>query len=139
MYYFWQNVYFLQKNDEDIFSFFLINFFVLLIFFLQQHKNIIKSNNKKNNHMNQLLRLPLLKYTRTEKIYMWKIRTKIIIIKRKTVPSSLPRKKKDSYNTPDGGPHGNSQGIRAVTVVAKTSTPEVVAILHFLHFYVSTT
>ena len=50
----------------------------------------------------------------------------------------LPEKK-DSYNTQDGGLHGNSQGIGAVTVVANTSTPDVVAILEFLHFYVSAT
>ena len=79
--------------------FFRINFF-LLILFLQQHKSIIKSNNKKSNYMNQLLRLPLLKYTHTEqKIHMSKktkiiIITIIIIIKRKTVSSSLPKKKR---------------------------------------------
>ena len=49
------------------------------------------------------------------------------------------QEKKDSYNTQDGGLHGNSQGIGAVTVVANTSTPEVVAILEFLDFYVSAT
>ena len=53
---------------------------------------------------------------------------KKIIIKRKTVSSSLPKIKKDFYHTPDGGPHGNSQGIGAVTVVTNTSTPEIVAI-----------
>ena len=45
--------------------FFSINFFPFNFFFLQQHQNIIKSNNKNNNYMNQLLRLPLLKYTHT--------------------------------------------------------------------------
>ena len=59
---------------------------------------------------------------------------KIMIIKRKTILSSLLKKKKDSYNTPDGGPNANSQGIGAVTVVAKTCTPEVAAILDSLHF-----
>ena len=42
-----------------------------------------------------------------------------IIIKIKKVPSSLPKKKKYSYNTPDGGPHGNSQGIGAVIFCRK--------------------
>ena len=37
--------------------------------YCNNNKNIIRSNNKKNNYMNQLLRLPLLKYT-TEKKYM---------------------------------------------------------------------
>ena len=31
-----------------------------------------------------------------------------------------PQEKKDSYNTPDGGLHDNSQETGAVTVVAKT-------------------
>ena len=70
---------------------------------------------------------------------MKKKKKKRIIIKTKTVSSSHFQKKKDSYNTQDGGLHGNSQGIGAVTVVANTSTPEVVAILEFLHFYVSAT
>ena len=52
--------------------------------------------------MNQLLRLPLLKYTHRKKNTY--VKEKIIIIKGKTVPPSIPKKKKDSYNTPDGGP-----------------------------------
>ena len=49
------------------FFFFFNNFFFLLKsfffnLFLQQDENVIKSNNKKNNYINQLLRLPLLKY-----------------------------------------------------------------------------
>ena len=47
----------------------------------------------------------------------------ITITKRKPVPPSLPKKKKDSYNTPDGGPHGNSQGIRAVNCCRKDLHP----------------
>ena len=54
---------FLLENEVVVF----FNLFFLLNFFLQQHENIIKSNNKKNNYINQLLRLPLLKYTHTEK------------------------------------------------------------------------
>ena len=89
--------------------------------------------------MNQLLRLPLLKcthththahthtHTRAENIYIYiyilKKKIIIIIIKRKTVPSSLPKIKKDSYNTPDGGPHGNSQGIGAVNCCRKDLYP----------------
>ena len=34
---------------------------------LQQHENTIKSNNKINNYINHLSRLPLLKYTHTQK------------------------------------------------------------------------
>ena len=46
--------------------------------------------------MNQLLRLPLLKYTHSEKrnTYVKEKREKVIIIKRKTVPSSLSKKKR---------------------------------------------
>ena len=47
--------------------FFLIDFFPLNFFFKTTRKYIIKSNNKKNNCINQLLRLPLLKYTHTQK------------------------------------------------------------------------
>ena len=56
------------------FSIFFKSVFFILNFFLQQHKNIIESNNNKNNYMNQLLRLPLLKYTHTQtkKIHMLK-------------------------------------------------------------------
>ena len=43
----------------------------------------------------------------------------IIIIKRKTVPPSLPKKKKDPYNTPERGPHVNSQGKGAVSCCSK--------------------
>ena len=46
--------------------FFFFNVFLFKIFFTK-HENIIKSNNKKNNYINQLLRLPLFKYTHTEK------------------------------------------------------------------------
>ena len=45
------------------------------------------------------------------------------MIKRKTVPTSLSKKKKDSYNTPDGGPHGNTQGIGAVNCCCKDLHP----------------
>ena len=71
--------------------------------------------------MNQLLRLTLLKYTHTEKKHM--LKKIIIIIKRKTVPPFLAKKRKDSYNTPDGGPHGNSQGIGAVNCCRKDLHP----------------
>ena len=111
MYYFWQKCVFFAKKWWRYIFFFLINFFLLLFFFLQQHKNIIKSNNKKNNYMNQLLRLPLLKYTRVcaythththtrthkENIYTY---VKEKIIKRKTVPPSLPKKKKGFLQHP---------------------------------------
>ena len=90
--------------------------------------------------MNQLLRLPLLKYTHSEKrnTYVKEKRKKVIITKKNSTILPL-QEKKDSYNTPDRGLHGSSQGTGADTVVAKTSTPEVIAILHFLHFYVGAT
>ena len=66
--------------------------------------------------MNQLLRLPLLKYTHTEKK---KRMLKKKQIKRKAVPSSLPKKKEDPYDSSDGGPYGNSQGIGAVNCCRK--------------------
>ena len=65
--------------------------------------------------MNQILRLLLLKYTHRKKMHILKKKQKNDN-KRITVPSSLP-----------------------VTVVARTFAPEVVAILDFLHFYVSAT
>ena len=77
--------------------------------------------------MNQLLRLPLLKYTtHTEKkqhMLKKKKKQKQKQIKRKAAPSSLPKKKEDPYNTPDGGPYGNSQGIGAVNCCRKDLHP----------------
>ena len=77
------------------FSIFLKSIFFILSFFLEQHKNIIESNNNKNNYMKQLLRLPLLKYTHTNKKNTYvKEKMIIIIIKRKTVPPPSSRKKR---------------------------------------------
>ena len=87
----------------------------LLSFFYSSTKNIIKINNKKNNYLNQLLRLRLLKYTHTHNIY------KYIYIH--IAQPSLPKKQKDFYNNPDGGPHGNSQGIGAVNSCRKDLHP----------------
>ena len=61
--------------------------------------------------MNQLLRLPLLKYTHTRKKKHVKKKNQI---KRRAAPSSLPKKKEDLYNIPDVGPYGISQGIGVV-------------------------
>ena len=58
-----------------------------------------------------------------KKLHMLKKKQMIITIKRKPVPPCLPKKKKDSYNTPDGGPHGNSQEIRAVNCCCKDLHP----------------
>ena len=69
--------------------------------------------------MNQLLRLPLLKYTHTEKKSYVKKKKR----KRKAVPCSLPKKKEDPYNAPDGGPYGNSQGTGAVNCCRKDLHP----------------
>ena len=64
--------------------------------------------------MNQLLRLPLLKYTHTEKKTNKKKSSTIL------PPQEI---KKDPYNTPDGGPYGNSQGIGAVNCCRKDLHP----------------
>ena len=86
--------------------------------------------------MNQLLRLPLLKYTHTEKkIHVLKKNK----IKRKALPSSFPKKKKDPYNTPDGGHHGNSQGIGAVNCCSKDLHPRGCRYPRFCYFYVNAT
>ena len=76
------------------FILFFINFFSFKIF-LQQHENMIKSNNKTNNYINQLLRLPLLKYTHTYK--------KIEMLKKKKKKSNTilpPQDKKRTPTTP---------------------------------------
>ena len=44
-------------------------------------------------------------------------------IKRKAAPSSLPKKKGDPCNTPDGGPYSSSQGIGAVNCCRKDLHP----------------
>ena len=80
--------------------------------------------------MNQLLRLPLLKYTtHTEKKqHMLKKKKKKQkqkqIKRRKAAPSSLPKKKEDPYNIPDGDPYGDSQGIGAVICRRKDLHPK---------------
>ena len=53
--------------------------------------------------------------------------------KTKTAPPSLP-KKKDSYNTPDGSPHGNSQGIGAVNCCRKDLHPRYCSYPRFSSF-----
>ena len=62
-------------------------------------------------------------HTHKENIYIYTYVKEKKIIKRKTVPPSLPKKKKDSYNTPDGGPHGSCQGIGAVNCCRKDLHP----------------
>ena len=91
--------------------------------------------------MNQLLRLytAIKIHTQKKKYMLKKKKTKRKNNEKKNSTNLPPQEKKDSYNTPNGGHHGNSQGTGAVTVVARTFTPEVVAILDFLHFYVSAT
>ena len=51
-------------------------------------------------------------------IYILYVKENKIKIKRKTVPPSLSKKKKDSYNTPD-----NSQGIGAINCCRKDLHP----------------
>ena len=75
---------------DNVFSF-SFSFFFFFFFLQQQHENIIKSNNKKNNYIIQLLRLPLLKYTHTQKKEIHMIKKKQIKIK--AVPTSLPKEK----------------------------------------------
>ena len=93
--------------------------------------------------MNQILRLPVLKYTHRKKKQVKKKQNKT---KQKKNPKKqnstiLPpqEKKEDNHNILDGAPYGNSQGIEPSTAVARTPTPEAVGILDFLHFYVSAT
>ena len=88
--------------------------------------------------MNQILRLPMLKYTQTQKKKDVKNK-KNKQQQKNPAPSSLPKKKEDTHSIPDGAPYGNSQGIEPSTAVARTPTPEAVGILDFLHFYVSAT
>ena len=60
--------------------------------------------------MNQLLRPPLLKYTHAEKnTYVKEKKINNNNNKKKNSTILPPQEKKDPYNTPDGGPHGNSQ------------------------------
>ena len=58
-------------------------------------------------------------HTHKENIYIYTYVKEKKIIKRKTVPPSLPKKKKDSCNTLDGRPHSNSQRIGAVNCCLK--------------------
>ena len=115
-------------TNYSFFSFFENSFFPFNLF-LQQHKNLTKSNNKKNSYMNQLLRLPLLKYTHTHThthtyIYIYTyIKEKNNNNKKKDNTTLPPQEKKDSYNIPDGGPHGNGQGIGAVNCCRKDLHP----------------
>ena len=74
---------------------FFLNLFFLLNFFLQQHENIIKSNNKKNNYINQLLRLPLVKYTHREKNNTYDKKTN-----KKKSSANVPPQEKSISTTP---------------------------------------
>ena len=92
--------------------------------------------------MNQILRLPVLKYTHRKKNNKKQKKDKLKIKqkqKNKTNHPPSPRKKQDNHNILDRAPYGNSQGIELSTAVARTPTPEAVGILDFLHFYVSAT
>ena len=94
-----------NRNLGNFYFFFLINFF-LLNFFYSKHKNLIKSNNKKNNYMNQLLRLPLLKYTHTHthtRIYIYiytYVKEKKNNNKKKDSTTLLPQEKKGLLQHP---------------------------------------
>ena len=95
--------------------------------------------------MIQILRLPVLKYTHTEKKNKLKIKQKQNKTNKKNPQKTKqhhppsPRKKENNHNILDGAPYGNSQGIEPSTAVTRTPTPEAVGILDFLHFYVSAT
>ena len=97
---------------------------------LQQRDSTVKNNNKKNNYINQLLRLPLLKHTHTEK--------NNTINKKKAVPTSLPKEKAPLQDPRQRFPLAAVKEKGPSTVVAKTSTLEVAGILD-PHFYVSAT
>ena len=53
--------------------------------------------------------LALLNFGHTASFTIWFESCDKILL----VPSSLPKRKEDPYNIPDGGSHGNSQGIGA--------------------------
>ena len=82
--------------------------------------------------MNQLLRLPLLKYTHThsEKNNIYDKKDK------KKSSTNLPSQEK---STPTTTPMATVKEWELSTVVAKTSTPEAAGILDSLHFYLSAT
>ena len=63
----------------------------------------------------------------------------IIIIKRKTVPLSLPKKKRTPTTPQREVPMSTVKEKEPSTVAAKISTTEVVSILYFPYFYVSAT
>ena len=98
--------------------------------------------------MNQVLRLPVLKYTNRKKKKKKKVKNKTKTKKQNKTKNPKktkqhhppsPRKKEDNHNILDGAPYSNSQRIEPSTAVARTPTPEAVGVLDFLHFYVSAT
>ena len=58
-------------------------------------------------------------------------------MKRETVPSSLPKKKRTPATPKAEVPMATVMEKKLSAVVTETYSPEVVAILDFLHFYVS--
>ena len=61
------------------------------------------------------------------------------IIKRKTVPPSLPKRKRTPATPQTDVPTATVKEKEPSTVAAKISTPDIVAILDFPHFDVSAT
>ena len=102
------------------------NFFHFKFFFTTTRKNIIKSNSKKKQLHESIIKITVVKIhtQREKKTYVKKnLNKKKEKRKRKAAPSSLPKKKEDPYNIPDGGPYGDSQGIGAVNCCRKDLHP----------------
>ena len=85
--------------------------------------------------MNQLLRLPLLKYTYTEKKSYVKKKKE----KEKQYHAPSPRKKRTPTKPQTEVLTATVKEQEPSTVAARIFTPEAVGILGFLHFYVNAT
>ena len=115
---------------------YLFLFFPFQKFFFYNNTKIYKKQLHKSN-----IKITIVKiHTHRKKKHVKNLKKKQQTNKqKKPAPSSLPKKKEDTHNIPDGAPYGKSQGIEPSTAAARTPTPEAVGILDFLHFYVSAT
>ena len=86
--------------------------------FYNNTKKTFKSNNKNNNYINQLLETAVVK-THTQTHTHTHTHTKKNNNNKKRQYQSPSPRNKHPYNTPDGGPNSNSQGIGAVNSYRK--------------------